>query len=90
VPVLGWIAEKSSLMVRGDIPDGPNWIRRAYKLGVLNTYDCYGSHTYQHLKTNDEIRSLVHVLQPDSEKVLNEDKYFLRPQPIGIALRLLK
>jgi uncharacterized protein YbaR (Trm112 family)/ubiquinone/menaquinone biosynthesis C-methylase UbiE len=90
VPVIGWIAEKSFLMVRGDIPEGPNWIRRAYKSGVLNTYDCYGSHAYQHLKTDEEIRNLVHALQPDSGKVLNEDKYFLRPQPIGIALRLFK
>lgn len=90
VPVIGWIAEKSFLMVRGDVPGGHNWVRRAYKSGVLNTYDCYGSHTYQHLKTDDEIRNLVHVLQPDSGKVLNEERYFLRPQPIGIALRLLK
>jgi len=90
VPILGWLLEKSFLMVRGDVPAGPNWLKRAYKLGVLNTYDCYGAHTYQHLKTDDEIRNLVRALQPDKAKVLNEDKYFLRPQPIGIALRLFK
>lgn len=90
IPVLGWVGEKSFLMVRGDVPEGPNWVKRAYKLGVLNTFDCYGSHTYQHLKSEDEIRNLVEKLQPNSEKVLNADRYFFRPQPIGIALRLLK
>jgi len=90
IPVFGWLAEKSGLMVRGDVPIGPGWLKRAYKSGVLNTYDCYGSHAYQHLKTDDEIKNLVCALQPDSTKVLNEDIYFLRPQPIGVALRLFK
>lgn len=88
VPVLGWTLEKGHFMVRGDVPEGPNWIARAYKSGVLNTFDCYGSHTYQHLKSDDEIRSLVRRLNPRS--VGNLDAYFSRPQPIGIALRLFK
>jgi hypothetical protein len=55
---------------------------------VLNTYDCYGSHSFQHLKSEAEIRALVSELQPDSSRVLNTDRYFQRPPPIGIALRL--
>jgi SAM-dependent methyltransferase len=90
IPLLGYLCEKSSLMVLGDVPPGPNYIARRYKAGVLNTFDCYGSHAYQHLKTDDEIRTLVHELQPDGDKVLNEKAYFLRPQPIGIALRLFR
>lgn len=90
VPLLGLAIEKSGLMVRGDVPAGPNRWRRAYKSGVLNTYDCYGSHSYQHLKTDDEIRTLVAELQPNAEKVLNVDRYFMRPPPIGIALRLFR
>ena len=90
VPLLGWVLEKSGFMVRGDVPAGPRWIYRAYKSGVLNTYDCYGSHSYQHLKTDEEIRQLVNQLQPNAEYVLNSDRYFLRPQPIGIALRLIR
>jgi hypothetical protein len=90
VPLLGLAIEKSGLMVRGDVPPGPGRWRRAYKSGVLNTYDCYGSHSYQHLKTDDEIRALVAELQPNSEKLLNIDSYFMRPPPIGIALRLFR
>ncbi len=75
-------------MVRGDVPQGPCFLSRCYKAGVLNTFDCYGSHAYQHLKTDDEIRMLISELQPDLKKVLNLETYFLRPQPIGIALRL--
>ncbi len=90
VPLLGWALEKSMFMVRGPVPPGPNYFRRAYRSTALNTFDCYGSHSYQHLKTEEEIRSLVHELQPDTGKVLNIDRYFQRPPPVGIALRLRK
>lgn len=90
VPVIGFVIEKSGIMVRGDVPPGPDRWRRAYKSGVLNTFDCFGSHSYQHLKTDEEIRSLVADLQPNPEKALNADRYFMRPPPIGIALRLFR
>lgn len=90
VPVVGFVIEKSGIMVRGDVPVGPDRWRRAYKLGVLNTFDCFGSHSYQHLKTNEEIKVLVAELQPNPDKVLNADRYFMRPPPIGIALRLFR
>ncbi len=90
VPVLGVLLEKSMLMVRGDIAEGPQRIRRLYMAGVLNTFDCYGAHAYQHLKSDAEIRALVAELQPNPAKILNMERYFLRPQPIGIALRLMK
>lgn len=90
IPLLGYTIEKLGFMVRGDVPKGKNWLFRAYKSGVLNTYDCYGSHQYQHLKTNMEIEKLVNSLQSNPSMVLNRDEYFLRPQPIGIAIRLLK
>lgn len=90
IPILGILLEKSFFMVRGDVPKGPDYFKRAYKSGVLNTYDCYGSHKYQHLKTDNEIKNLVAELQPDSSKVKNMETYFLRPQPIGCALRLIK
>lgn len=90
VPLLGWLLEKSFVVVRGVVPPGPHYWRRAYKSTVLNTFDCYGAHTYQHMKSDDEIRALVRELQPDPAKVLNADRYFLRPPPIGIALRLKK
>ena len=90
VPLIGFVLEKLGLMVRGDVPPGPDRWHRAYKSGVLNTYDCFGSHSYQHLKTDDEIKALVAELQPNLEKVLNADRYFMRPPPIGIALRLFR
>jgi hypothetical protein len=72
------------------VPAGPGYLRRAYRSAALNTFDCYGSHSYQHLKTDDEIRALVSELQPDTSLVRNMDRYFLRPPPVGIALRLRK
>lgn len=88
VPVIGWLLEQSLLMVRGDVPKGPHYFRRCYKSAVLNTFDWYGGHTYQHHKTERELRELIFSLQPDQKKILNVDAYFSFPQPIGCALRL--
>lgn len=95
IPGLGLALEKAGFCVRGDVPsiDGESWfsrLKRQFKSTSLNTYDCYGSHMYQHLKSDDEIKSLVRELQPNPSKVLNMDKYFLRPTPIGCALRIFR
>ena len=90
VPLLGLILEKSSLMSRGEVFGGKGYLKRAYKTGVLNTFDSFGAHQYQHYKSDEEIKKLINGLQPDSEKILNVDKYFSRPAPIGCALRLFK
>jgi 2-polyprenyl-3-methyl-5-hydroxy-6-metoxy-1,4-benzoquinol methylase len=88
VPGLGWLLERSLLMVRGDVPKGPDVLKRSYVAGVLNTVDWYGGHAFQHHKTEREIRALVTQLQPDVNKVQNLERYFSRPQPIGCAIRL--
>ncbi len=95
VPGLGMFLEKSSLCVQGDVPPMPGesvWgrIKRRFKSTSLNTFDAYGSHRYQHHKSADEIKALVKALQPDMSKILNMDKYFLRPTPIGCALRIFR
>ena len=90
IPFLGWILEKSSFVIRGDVPRGPRYLKRLYKASVLNTFDGYGSHQYQHIKSEEEIKRLVDELQPDKNKILNFEKYFSRPAPIGCALRLFK
>jgi uncharacterized protein YbaR (Trm112 family)/ubiquinone/menaquinone biosynthesis C-methylase UbiE len=95
VPGIGWILEKMGFCVQGDVPriEGESaWMRmkRRFKNTSLNTFDGYGSHKYQHHKSDEEIRALVRTLQPDKTKVLNIDKYFLRPTPIGCALRILR
>lgn len=95
VPAIGWVLEKAGFCVQGDvphIPGEPPWarIRRRFKITTLNTFDAFGSHSYQHHKSDEEIRALLLELQPDSEKIFNQDKYFSRPQPIGCALRVLR
>jgi ubiquinone/menaquinone biosynthesis C-methylase UbiE len=95
IPLLGVLLEKLMLCVQGDIPptEGETtWqhLKRRYRSTVLNTFDGYGSHRYQHHKSDDEIRSLVASLQPDTAKVKNMDRYFQRPMPIGCALRVFR
>jgi ubiquinone/menaquinone biosynthesis C-methylase UbiE len=93
VPLLGDLLEKAGFCVQGDVPGTRGAIdalRQRYRATVLNTFDGFGSHAYQHHKTNQEILSLVKSLQPDGEKVLNMNQYFLRPPPIGCALRVFR
>jgi ubiquinone/menaquinone biosynthesis C-methylase UbiE/uncharacterized protein YbaR (Trm112 family) len=94
VPALGLLLEKAGLCMQGDVPRTDQGLaarlRHRYRATVLNTFDWYGSHAYQHHKTNAEIQLLVAQLQPDPTKVLNYQKYFSRPTPIGCALRIFK
>ena len=95
LPGLGFLLEKLHFCVMGDVPRVANesawsFAKRRFKSTALNTFDCYGSHSFQHLKTDDEIRALVNAMQPDSSKVINMGKYFLRPAPIGCALRVFR
>ena len=94
-PGLGLFLEKSGFCVMGDVPKLPDesawgYMKRRFKNTSLNTFDNFGSHQYQHLKSDDEIRALVKAMQPDAAKVTNMNKYFLRPTPIGCALRLYR
>lgn len=93
VPGLGVFLEKSGVCMQGDVPrlvGESAWARlmRRFKNTSLNTFDWYGSHQYQHHKSEEEIRTLVNILNPDAAKVRNIDKYFLCPPPIGCALRV--
>jgi ubiquinone/menaquinone biosynthesis C-methylase UbiE/uncharacterized protein YbaR (Trm112 family) len=95
VPGLGALLEKSGFVVQGDVPyieseSTMARIKRRFKTTCLNTFDCFGSHLYQHHKSDDEIRKLIVELQPERTKVLNTDKYFMRPPPIGCALRIYR
>jgi ubiquinone/menaquinone biosynthesis C-methylase UbiE len=91
VPVAGPFFEKAGFCSQGEVltPDGsaPD-IGACFRATRLNTFDQFGSHKYQHVKTESEIRSLVASLQPDDSKVLNVNSYFERPAPIGCALRV--
>ena len=95
VPGLGVFLEKSGFCVMGDVPRLPaesawGYLLRRFKNTSLNTFDGFGSHKFQHLKSDDEIRTLVNAMQPDAAKVVNLDKYFIRSGPIGCALRVYR
>lgn len=95
IPVLGKLLELSGFCVQGDVPVVPDekiWARilRRFHVTVLNTFDCFGSHEFQHLKKDSEIRALIFNLQPDPRKIKNMDAYFSRPTPIGCALRIFR
>jgi SAM-dependent methyltransferase len=89
VPGLGLALERANFVVLGHVPPGPQYLRRRYRAGVLNTFDWFGSHAFQHHKTRDEIRRLVEALQPDPAKVSNLETYLRPPAPPpGCAIRI--
>ena len=95
VPLLGRILDKLRFSLTGRLPrvEGESWLdrrKRLYRATVLNTFDMYGSHAYQHYLSEAEQRSLALSLQPDAKRILNWDTYFLTPQPTGCALRVQK
>lgn len=94
LPLLGYLLERSNFCVRGDVPREDEgmlaYSRKAYRATVLNTFDYFGAHDYQHYKTDAELKTLLNELQSDSSKILNYESYFLQDQPIGCALRVLK
>ena len=90
VPLLGPLLEKAQFVIRGDVPEGPHRNERRYKQAVLNTFDWYGSHKYQHLKTPAEIEALVLSLQPERSKIRNLDRYLEPRVAPGLAIRLGK
>jgi len=95
VPGLGVFLEKSGLCVQGDVPrvnseNAVTHVIRRYRATVLNTFDGFGSHSFQHHKSDAEIRSLIAELQPNPQKIVNIDQYFTKPAPVGCALRIFR
>jgi ubiquinone/menaquinone biosynthesis C-methylase UbiE len=91
VPGLGVGLEKSGFCSRGVVlgrGGAPSTWRQRFAATRLNTFDAFGSHAYQHLKSEDEMRALLAALQPEPSKIGNLDRYFMRPPPIGCALRV--
>ena len=95
VPALGTLLEKAGFFVQGNVPrivgeSAWQYLKRRFNNTSLNTFDAFGSHSFQHHKSDDAIRALVKAMQHDATKVRNMDKYFLRPSPIGCALRVYR
>ncbi len=57
---------------------------------VLNTYDWYGAHAYQHHLSAEELGAICDRLTPKAAKLLNLDAYRRRGMPPGLPLRLFK
>jgi len=95
IPIVGTLLEKANFVVQGDVPVVPaesvlSRLRRRYKCAVLNTFDGYGAHAYQWLKTDDEIKAILESFKPKPSQILNYEKYFQRPAPIGCGLRVIR
>jgi hypothetical protein len=89
VPIIGPALEKAQFVVRGDVPPGERYRGRLYAQAVLNTFDWYGSHRYQHYLSAAELETICFGLEPRPAKVLNLEAYHRRPLPPGLPLRLL-
>lgn len=95
IPLMGILLEKSGFCSLGYVTRKSNeslwaYLKRKFRNTSLNTFDGFGSHKYQHHKSEVEIRALLKTLQPDETKILNIVNYFKRPAPPGCALRVFR
>lgn len=74
VPGLDYLLMRFLLIRGSEVPPGPNFLQRKYKQTVLNTYDWYGSHDFQHYYTYKELKKLFSEAGIPSEKVLNYEE----------------
>ena len=88
IPVLGSFLEKVGLVIRGEVPPGENYDKRLYETAVLNTFDMYGSHKYQHHLSGIELADICNSLNPKPSRILNLKQYYSRPTPPGLLIRL--
>lgn len=91
-PGLGAVLEKTGVCMRGEVHREPgdtdgDFRARRRRGTVLNTFDWFGAHAFQHHKSDDEIRALVSELQTNPRKVLNLERYFAEAPPGG-AIRI--
>jgi uncharacterized protein YbaR (Trm112 family) len=89
VPVLGPFLEKANFMVRGEVPPGERYKERLYESAVLNTFDWFGSHKYQHQLSAQEIADICEKLTPRPKTIVNLEAYYRRPLPPGLPIRLI-
>jgi uncharacterized protein YbaR (Trm112 family) len=88
IPVIGPLLEKAQFVIRGDVPPGEHYQERLLSQSVLNTFDWYGSHQYQHHMSAAQLATICHGLDPKPSEILNLDAYYKRPLPPGLPLRL--
>lgn len=88
IPLLDYLMGKLILLY-SDVPKGENYIKRKYLGTVLNTYDYYGSHSYQYIYTPNEIEKFFNVWKPKA-KIKNLDKHINSKQKPGEGIILTK
>jgi uncharacterized protein YbaR (Trm112 family)/SAM-dependent methyltransferase len=89
IPIVGPLLEKAQFVVRGDVPPGERYQERLLNQAILNTFDWYGSHRYQHYLSAAELEAICSRLTPKPYKILNLEAYYKRPLPPGLPLRLM-
>lgn len=84
VPLLDRLALQ--FLICGEVPRGPRFRRRRYRQAVLNTYDWFGSHAYQHHYRCFELLGLFEEAGIDYARIPNLERVIRLAQP-GLAFR---
>jgi hypothetical protein len=72
-PIIGPLLEKAQLVVLGDVPPGERYQGRLLSQSILNTFDCYGGHRYQHYLSAAQLATICDELTPKPYQILNLD-----------------
>ena len=89
-PGVGYLLMKNHLVYRTTKPSGHFcWLRR-YKDAVDHTFEYFAGYKYEHVKTADELKSLVGFLQNNPAAVFNLEAVCNKDKPVGMAIRVKK
>ena len=86
VPLLDRLALQ--VLICGEVPPGANFRQRRYRQAVLNTYDWFGSHAYQHHYRCYELLGLFEQAGIAYHQIPNIEEVIRLAQP-GLAFRCL-
>lgn len=88
IPFVGYSFVRNHLVYRTTKPIGKFCVVKRYKDAFHHTFEYFTGHEYEHLKTREEIKSLIHFLQKDPMSVSNIEMFFQADRPNGLAIRL--
>lgn len=90
LPFVGQFLVKNHFVWRTIKGGGAFCFVERYKDALHHTFEYFAGHTYEHIKTADELKGLLGFLQSDPTMIQNDEYYYSDARPLGLAIRVRK
>lgn len=88
IPGMDYILLKNNLVHRTTRSGGHLCMVRRYKDAFHHTFEYFAGHKHEHIKTVPELQKLVLYLQANPLNIKNNEYFFKKNRPLGVALRI--